>query len=671
MEANPTPNRPRRRARRGAAALLSGAIASTALVLATPQAASALPTPAFTSLVSRNDAGVVSNGASSFPDLSGDGRFVAFQSGANNLVTGDSNGTVDIFVRDRVAARTERVSLTDADAQATGGSSTFPSISDDGRRVAFLSSSNSFIPGDDKGRIDAFVRDRTTGSTIRVVTGLGGALLDDNVVDVEISGNGRYVAFVTAATNVVSGDTNGETDIFVRDLQTGVVERVSVNSSEQQGSGWSFRPSISDDGRYVAFDTSSLLAGGAPGKANAYVRDRSAGTTSIVNVSSEEVVGSEGGGSPIISGDGRYVAFASDSSNLVANDANGTSDTFRRDLVAGVTTRITWSDSDVALSLGGYPMSISDNGNEVGFRSSSQATSAPDAGTDADLFVRTVSTASTRRVSTSTTVPDPAIAVSDGPIGMSDDGRQVAFGHTNKLVADAAFDQTYVNGPLEISLFPNLKALAAQQLQDFLDRAPVGSELATLEGRILDGKSHPGALITELALGSQFAGKQPAVIRLYWAFFLRKPDLSGLNYWINRYEAGTKLSAIAQKFAQSSEFKNRYGALSNANYVKQVYLNVFERQPDAGGLAYWTGKLDRKELTRGDVIVQFSESSEGVRRLAPQVAMVLIGTGMLRTMPSAALWDQGLAGFRAGEKQAAWFADLVLRSDAYEDRLDG
>jgi hypothetical protein len=71
------------------------------------------------------------------------------------------------------------------------------------------------------------------------------------------------------------------------------------------------------------------------------------------------------------------------------------------------------------------------------------------------------------------------------------------------------------------------------------------------------------------------------------------------------------------------------------------------------------------------VIVQFSESSEGVRRLAPQVAMVLIGTGMLRTMPSAALWDQGLAGFRAGEKQAAWFADLVLRSDAYEDRLDG
>jgi Tol biopolymer transport system component len=454
MEANPTPNRPRRRARRGAAALLSGAIASTALVLATPQAASALPTPAFTSLVSRNDAGVVSNGASSFPDLSGDGRFVAFQSGANNLVTGDSNGTVDIFVRDRVAARTERVSLTDADAQATGGSSTFPSISDDGRRVAFLSSSNSFIPGDDKGRIDAFVRDRTTGSTIRVVTGLGGALLDDNVVDVEISGNGRYVAFVTAATNVVSGDTNGETDIFVRDLQTGVVERVSVNSSEQQGSGWSFRPSISDDGRYVAFDTSSLLAGGAPGKANAYVRDRSAGTTSIVNVSSEEVVGSEGGGSPIISGDGRYVAFASDSSNLVANDANGTSDTFRRDLVAGVTTRITWSDSDVALSLGGYPMSISDNGNEVGFRSSSQATSAPDAGTDADLFVRTVSTASTRRVSTSTTVPDPAIAVSDGPIGMSDDGRQVAFGHTNKLVADAAFDQTYVNGPLEISPLP-------------------------------------------------------------------------------------------------------------------------------------------------------------------------------------------------------------------------
>jgi Tol biopolymer transport system component len=670
MEANPVPTRPRHRARRGALALLSGAVASTALVLATPQAASALPVPAFTSLVSRSDAGTVGTGTSHFPDLSGDGRFVAFQSTANNLVAGDTNGIADIFVRDRVAAKTERVSLTDADLQITGGTASFASISDDGRRVAFLSSSNQLIPGDDKGRTDAFVRDRLAGTTTRVVTGIGGALLDAGIVDVEISGNGRYVAFVTSATNVVSGDTNGETDIFVRDLQTGLVERVSVNSSEQEGSGWSYRPSISDDGRYVAFDTSSLLAGGAVGESNVYVRDRTAGTTSIVNVSSAEVVGDQGGQRAYISGNGRYVAFASDSTNLVAGDANGQSDAFRRDLVDGVTTRITWTDGDAILPLGGFPMGISDDGNQVAFRSSSPATGAADAGADADLFVRTVSTASTRRVSLSATVADPAIAVGDGPMGISDDGLQVAFGHTNKLVADATFDQIYVNGPMEISLFANLRQLGAQQIVDFLGRNPVGSEPATLEGRVLDGRAHPGSLIAELALGSEFAGKQPAVIRLYWAFFLRKPDLAGLNYWIGKYEGGMKLSAIAQKFAQSSEFKNRYGALSNGNYVKQVYLNVFERQPDASGLAYWTGKLDRKELIRGDVIVQFSESSEGVRRLAPQVAMVLIGTGMLEAMPSASLWDQGLAGFKAGEKQPAWFAYLVLRSGEYQNRFD-
>ncbi|MCB1039005.1 MAG: DUF4214 domain-containing protein, partial [Acidimicrobiales bacterium] len=157
--------------------------------------------------------------------------------------------------------------------------------------------------------------------------------------------------------------------------------------------------------------------------------------------------------------------------------------------------------------------------------------------------------------------------------------------------------------------------------------------------------------------------------RLYWAFFLRKPDPSGLSYWISKYQGGASLASIAQKFAQSSEFKNRYGALSNGAYVKQVYLNVFERQPDAGGLAYWTGKLDRKEISRGQVLVNFSESSEGKRRLAPQVHLLLISLGMLRTVPSNAFFAEGLARFAAGEKQAAWVAQQLIVSSAYDARL--
>jgi hypothetical protein len=253
---------------------------------------------------------------------------------------------------------------------------------------------------------------------------------------------------------------------------------------------------------------------------------------------------------------------------------------------------------------------------------------------------------------------------------LSDDGRSAAFGHPIALSADNKLHQIYVNDQPALGPFSMADEFINQQVLDFLGRYATTEERTLWKDRFARGSATPPTLIATLAADPVFAAKRAPVARLYWAFFLRKPDPSGLTYWIGKYQGGASLSSIAQTFAQSSEFKNRYGSLSNQAYVKQVYLNVFERQPDPSGLAYWTGKLDRHEASRGGVLVQFSESSEGVRRLAPQVNITLISHGMFRASPAAAFWDHAFAVYEAGEKELAWLAGDTLGSHAYAMRID-
>ena len=655
-----------RRTRRRALALVSTLAASTALVLVQPAPASAGSLPVTTGLVSRGATGAVSVNAAGSPSVSGDGRYVAFETASNNLVPGDVNGAGDVFVRDRWAQKTERVSVTDGGAEANGPSRS-ASISDDGRYVAFTSNAKNLIPNDTLPHADAFVRDRVAGTTIRVAPATDGGFLSADVTDIAISGNGRYVAFTSSASNVVANDTNGDTDVFVRDLQSTSVERVSITPFEAQGEGNSGNPSLSDDGRYVAFDSQALLAGGKPGASNIYVRDRTVGTTMIANVSSAEDVDNAGGGNPVISGNGRYVAFGSTGDNLVANDTNGEPDVFRRDLQAGDTTRVSVADDDTQLATSSFGPIISDDGMQVGFINRSKATPAPDAGSDADLFVRHIGAASTVRKSVGSAA-DPANNVEPGP-AMSDDGLAVAFAHPVALTDDNAGGQVYVNDRQSVGPMDGSTDFIFQQYQDFLGRAATTAEANDWAARFARGSATPPTLVATLAADPAFSAKRAPVVRLYWAFFLRKPDPSGLSYWIGKFQNGTSLAAIAQKFAQSSEFKNRYGTLTNQQFVKLIYPNIFERQPDPSGLGYWTGKLDRKEITRGGVMIGFSESSEGVRRLAPQVDITLISQGMLGASPSPAFWDAAFPVYKAGEKELAWLAWKTISSPAYQARL--
>lgn len=312
--------------------------------------------------------------------ISASGRFVAFTSQATNLVPGDTNDRQDAFVYDRRTGDAQRVSVSSSGAQAKpgknpdGGSAALDQ-SANGRYVLFRSDAPNLVPRDANGKSDAFIRDRATGRTRRIPpAGLGVsagvlsansryAVLEaaDNLyrydlrrgrllrltagangwsVSPSVSADGRYVAFTSIASNLVHGDTNKLPDVFVRDVLTGKTTRVSVTSAGRQGTGKRYSngsnaPTISSDSRYVAFhsDMTNLVRGDTNGVFDIFVHDRVTGKTQRVSVSSTgRQANAESGGGESFSADGRYVAFSSLATNLVANDRNDITDVFVRDL---------------------------------------------------------------------------------------------------------------------------------------------------------------------------------------------------------------------------------------------------------------------------------------------------------------------------------------------------
>lgn len=272
------------------------------------------------------------NGSSTDPLISADGLFVAFRSNASNLVGGDTNGDGDIFVRNLVNGTTERISVSADEQQATDQSSS-PSISANGRFVAFQSFATNLVPGDTNAKVDIFVRDRISGSTERVSLASSGTQADGDSSLAAIAPDGSFVAFRSVATNLVPGDTNGEQDIFVRERTGGTTERVSLADDETQANSDSGSLAISADGRYVAFETdaSNLIPGDIPFSTDIFVRDRTAGTTERVSVSTSGEAANNFCVSPAISADGSLVTFTSFASNLVPGDANASYDVFLRE----------------------------------------------------------------------------------------------------------------------------------------------------------------------------------------------------------------------------------------------------------------------------------------------------------------------------------------------------
>ena len=323
------------------------------------------------------------------PAISADGRYIAFASSASNLVPGDTNITSDVFVRDRVAGTTTRVNVATNGSQANNHSSadtTQVSISADGRYIAFASFAQNLVPEDTNIHYDVFVHDRVTRTTSRVSVDSNGNQADDgNSSQPSISADGRYIAFTSYASNLVPGDTNlslsGEGsawDVFVHDRVAGTTNRVSVDSNGNQANLDSMEPAISADGRYVAFVSwaSNLVSGDIQYNTPVYVHDRATGTTTAVSVATGFA---NEGIRPSISGDGRYVAF--DSGHALGH-------VFVRDRVDGITTVVSADSAGNPAASGGRDASISADGRYIAFRSSTSSLVAGDTNNKPDIFVR-------------------------------------------------------------------------------------------------------------------------------------------------------------------------------------------------------------------------------------------------------------------------------------------
>ena len=315
-----------------------------------------------------NSRGAQSNkgGGNGGLDLSFNGRIVAFDSLSANLAPGDGNHVFDVFVRDRIAGTTRRVSVATGGGQGNGNS-VAPTVSALGRYVTFGSIASNLVANDTNVDWDVFLHDRRSGTTERISVGSGGAQGNGPSTNSDVSRLGRHVAFASTASNLVSSDTNNSNDVFVRDRQIATLARVSIGSAGQQGNGASFEPSISFDGRFVAFvsNASNLVDGDSNARADVFVRDRRLNTTARISVTSAGAQSNDDSSAAAISGNGRYVAFASAANNLVPGSTNDITDVFVHDRVTGVTALI--SDVDVNKNLGSGEPSISADGRYVAF----------------------------------------------------------------------------------------------------------------------------------------------------------------------------------------------------------------------------------------------------------------------------------------------------------------
>jgi len=375
---------------------------------------------------------------SNAPAISADGRYVAFSSDADNLVAGDTNEEEDIFVRDRLTGETTRVSIASDGTEANRWSRE-PAISGDGRYVVFESSANNLVPGDtEEFSDDIFLHDRQTGETTRMSVAADGTEGNGSSSSPAISADGRYVAFESFADNLVAGDTNERNDIFVRDRQTGEVVRVSVASNGTQANSFADVPAISADGRYVAFESSSdnLVAKDTNDTRDIFVHDLATGETEIVSVASKGKQANDISGAPSISADGRFVAFDSGASNLVEGDGNSASDVFVHDRKTGKTTRISVDSDGSEWEENSTDPAISPDGRYVAFTHDATDLGENDFNEEFDVFLHDRETQETRQISLTPNGNKPSNpADNSGTSSISYEGRQIAFySHAEDLV---------------------------------------------------------------------------------------------------------------------------------------------------------------------------------------------------------------------------------------------
>jgi|GEM_PF-1954921 len=349
------------------------------------------------SRISVNGSGGQQTGASStgIVSMSDDGRYVMFSSAAGNLVSGDTNGVSDVFIRDLASGAVSRVTTTASGGQANGASAQGAFSADDRQLIVFQSFATDLVTGDTNGRSDIFLKDLQTGAITRLSTTSAGDEATGHSYYPQLSPDGQSVLFESLAADLVPGDTNAASDVFLKNLQTGAITRLSADASGGLASGSSEQASFSPDGRYVAFHStaSDLVPGDTNGATDLFIKDVLTGA--IVRASTNAAGVQQNGDTEVntaaFSPDGRFVTFASNASNLVTGDTNGLTDSFMKDLKTGQVIRLSTTAAGGQASGGdSYLARFSPDGRYVVFRSGATNLVAGDTNGQEDVFLREV-----------------------------------------------------------------------------------------------------------------------------------------------------------------------------------------------------------------------------------------------------------------------------------------
>ena len=375
------------------------------------------------------------------PALSADGRFVAFRSTATNLVPADTNGGDDIFVHDRQTGATSRVNVASDGTEAVSASphSADPAISADGRFVAFESAATNLVEGDRNSRLDVFVHDRATGATTRVSVSTAGLEGDGDSADPSLSADGRFVAFASSANNLAPTDASALQDIFVHDRVAGETRQVNLNADGESANRHSLRPVLSPDGRYVAYESnaSNLVSNEWSGRAEIFLYDRVSGMTTLESVGTGGTRANDNSMLAALDEGARRIAFTTAASSLTPGDTNDAFDVFLRNRETGVTTRISaGAFGPVTPDPSVWP-AISADGRFVVFGSEAPNLVAGDTNGLMDAFRYETTTGTIERVSVSS-AGGQGNSRTDAP-RLSGNGLVVAFssGATNLVPGDS------------------------------------------------------------------------------------------------------------------------------------------------------------------------------------------------------------------------------------------
>jgi Tol biopolymer transport system component len=374
--------------------------------------------------VSTGSADEQANSLSRLPIFSPDGTKVAFSSDSSNLVPDDTNGSEDVFVKDLITGAIMRVS-TSSTGEQSNRISFDPDFSSDGTKVAFASNASNLVPGDTNFTWDIFVKDIVTGAISRVSTSSTGTQGYKASLEPVFSPAGSKFAF-SSASHLVPGDTNHKRDVFVKDIVTGAITRVSTSATGEQANNDSYGADFSPDGNKLAFSSvaPNLVGGDTNRVVDVFVKDLVTGTIMRASTSSTWDQGNSGSATPKFSPDGTKLVFGSGASNLIPEDTNGWADVFVKDLTTGIVVRVSTSSAGEQSDGPSFDPHFSPDGGKVTFTSGAHNLVPEVIYTD-DIYVKDLVTGAIARAS-SNIAGEQASGFSESP-SFSPDGTEIAF----------------------------------------------------------------------------------------------------------------------------------------------------------------------------------------------------------------------------------------------------